>query len=159
MSSVPSLREGWAPLQAPLPLLAQTQIRSQPGARLGPEIHGKRRAEGWPSVQMPSARHPARLHIPVSAEPGLGAGVAIRSRPLSCLYLRYVKPYLPPTEDLPKERKSTCLCLSCRLCMCRRVPAPGHGLDLNHPSYNFYLFYFYFYVGHRQWISLSLRTT
>lgn len=64
MSGVPSLRERWAPVLAPLPLLAQTQMPSQRGATLGPEIRGKRQAGSWLCIQMPgSLRSAQNPHI------------------------------------------------------------------------------------------------
>lgn len=117
MSGVPSLGERWAPVEAPLPLLAQAQIHSQRRARLGPEIHGKRKAGGWPCIQMPGSLCSARnSHITEQGRTCQRLPVAdlIRIRPVSCAS-DPGKPCLLPTEDPHREHKSTPLCMSCRL--------------------------------------------
>lgn len=58
------MSEGWAPVEAPLPLLAQTQIRSQRGARLGSEVHGKRQAGAGPASRC--LAHCTLLRIDIS---------------------------------------------------------------------------------------------
>lgn len=105
MSKVSSLGEGWAPLEAPLPLLAQTQIRSQTGARLGPEIHGKRWQEAGPASRCLAHCSLLRLYIPRSIEPVLGVRVVLRNRPLSCLDLRSWQT-IPTTQQRSSQRAS-----------------------------------------------------